>query len=133
MFGPEQKSVDVLRDGICKLRKPENIVPDVCSETIVPGRAYQLLKPHRRFEGCEWDPNFVPEEIPVLAETFDRQFLNKDSDVTASKDDLSAAKTLVDGLDRIAAETPAYYWAVPKWFAAVQKSPERIMYFMSVY
>lgn len=49
----------------------------------------------------------MAEAMPKLAKTFAVQPLNNRSDLTASKEILSAAKTLVDALDGIVAKTRA--------------------------
>lgn len=91
-----------------------------------------ILQQHHRFVGCVSDQKCVALVMSSVADTFSRQLLNKGSDLTASEHVMSAARTLVDALERIAAKNRADVWAVPEKLAYVQSFPKHILNFMSM-
>lgn len=75
----------------------------------------------------------MAEAMRSLAKTFSRLLSYKDSGLTAPEDALSADKTLIDGLDGIAAERRADVWPVSKIGEAVQTFPKRNLRTLSMY
>lgn len=85
---------------------------------------------HRKFVGCERDQNRVAEAMLSRAKTFFRQLLNKDSNMTALKDVLSATKNLDDALDRIVTKNKPMFELILRRLVNGQTSPEHIPHFM---
>lgn len=71
--------------------------------------------------------------MQLMTESFDKQLQNKDSNLTALKDTLSAPKSRLDALERISRRKRADVWAVPQKPAEVQKFLEHFLLFMSFY
>lgn len=69
----------------------------------------------------------MAESMPFLAETFARQLLNENSDLTALEDVLVAAKTLAEALSAVAAMKPSDVWTVPRRFCS-SRSFQSIVY-----
>lgn len=73
------------------------------------------------------------EAVSASKESFARKLMDKNSDLTASDNVLSAARTLVDAGNGIAKMKGAGVWAVPKQIVAVQMLPKHILPFISIY
>lgn len=89
-----------LQDKIWKFTKPGDFILDACCGTIESGPACLHLQQNCRFVGCERDRNLLVEAMLSVGERFPRLLLTKESDLMAPNDVLSAAKTLVEALDR---------------------------------
>lgn len=88
-------------DAECsRVSKPDELVPNICHETLATARESFELPRHCHVLRCEVDSENFAESTKTLVETYTGQVLNEKSNISSTDEGLDAYKIVVQALDR---------------------------------